>query len=65
MARLLLKQSSVINPTLLPNNTENSSIAFWQRILADGALENCADLEKILAGCEFIAALDDLELLAA
>ncbi|HSH39408.1 MAG TPA: hypothetical protein VK993_11540 [Chthoniobacterales bacterium] len=55
----------MINPTLLANTTENSSIGFWQRILNDGALENCADLEKILAGCEFIVALDDLELLAA
>ena len=55
----------MINPTLLSNSTETSSTAFWQRILNDGALENSADLEKILAGCEFIAALDDVELLAA
>ena len=55
----------MINPTLLANTTANSSIAFWQRILNDGALENCADLEKLLAGCEIIAALDDLDLLAA
>ncbi len=65
LARLLLNSSSVINPTLLSNSTESNSIAFWQRILNDGALENSADLEKILAGCEFIAALDDVELLAA
>ena len=65
LARLLLDSSSVINPTLLSNSTEASGIAFWQRILNDGALENSADLEKILAGCEFIAALDDVELLAA
>ena len=65
MAWLLLNNSFVINPTLLTNSTETSSIAFWQRILNDGALENCADLEKLLAGCEIIAAVDDLELLAA
>ncbi len=55
----------MINPTLLSNDTETGSTAFWQRILNDGALQNSADLEKILAGCEFIAALDDVELLAA
>lgn len=38
---------------------------FWQRILNDDALANCGDLEKLVAGCEFIAALDDVELLAA
>lgn len=65
LARLMLNSSSVINPTLLSNSTETSGIAFWQRILNDGELQNCADLEKLLAGCEFIAALDDLELLAA
>ena len=55
----------MINPILLANSTAASSTSFWQRILNDGALENSADLEKILAGCEFIAALDDIELLAA
>ena len=55
----------MINPTLLSNSTENSGIAFWQRILNDGALDDCADLEKLLAGCEIIAAVDDLDLLAA
>jgi len=56
----------VINPSLLSNDTERqSSTAFWQSIVNDGELQNCADLEKLLAGCEFIAALDDLELLAA
>jgi hypothetical protein len=38
---------------------------FWQRILNDDALVDCDDLEKLVAGCEFIAALDDVELLAA
>ena len=56
----------MINPTELSDRAEtNSGINFWQRILNDGALSQCADLEKILAGCEIIAAVDDLELLAA
>ncbi len=37
--------------------------SFWSRLLRDRSLEPLSDLEKILAGCEIIAALDDLELL--
>jgi hypothetical protein len=59
------KQASVINPTLHSTSTENIAVAFWQRILNDGALQNCDALEKLVAGCEIIAAVDDLELLAA
>lgn len=39
--------------------------SFWQRLLNDDALADCGDLEKIVIGCELIAALDDAELLAA
>jgi hypothetical protein len=60
------KQSFVIKPNFDTASSEHSSTAdFWQRILADGSLQNCANLEKLLAGCEIIAALDDLDLLAA
>jgi len=38
---------------------------FWERILNDDQLRGCDDLEKLLAGCEIIAALDHVELLAA
>ena len=38
---------------------------FWERVLNDEALNNCSDLEKLLAGCELIAALDAIELLLA
>ena len=63
---MLLNRTSVINPTHFTDTAANTSgLNFWQRILNDGALENCADLEKLLAGCEIIAAVDDLELLAA
>jgi hypothetical protein len=55
----------VINPTLHSNSSENTTVAFWQRILNDGALQNCDALEKLVAGCEIIAAVDDLDLLAA
>ncbi len=66
MARLLLNHRSVINPTqFTATAASNSGINFWQRISNDGALEDCAALEKLLAGCEIIAAVDDLDLLAA
>jgi len=54
----------VLNPTLHLTSSETTS-AFWERLLADGALQNCGALEKLVAGCEIIAALDDLDLLAA
>ena len=38
---------------------------FWQRIVNDDALAECGALEKLIIGCELIAALDDPELLAA
>jgi hypothetical protein len=54
----------VINPDLHLAFSSNEA-AFWRRLLCDGALEQCDNLEKLLVGCEIIAALDDLELLAA
>ena len=66
LARLLLNYSSVINPTQFTDVAgNNTGVNFWQRILNDGALEDCGALEKLLAGCEIIAAVDDLDLLAA
>jgi hypothetical protein len=39
---------------------------FWKRILTDELLQNCSNLEKILTGCEIIAAMDGMDgLLAA
>jgi hypothetical protein len=38
---------------------------FWLRLLNDQALSDCDDLEKIVIGCELIAALDSVDLLAA
>ena len=38
---------------------------FWERILKDDALSGCGDMEKLLVGCEIIAALDGVDLLAA
>ena len=39
---------------------------FWEEFLKDDQLAGCNDLEKLIAGCEVIAALDQIdELLAA
>ena len=62
----MLNSTSVINPTHFTDTAaDQTGINFWQRIFNDGALESCDPLEKLLAGCEIIAAVDDLDLLAA
>ena len=38
---------------------------FWQRLANDEQLKDCSALEKLVAGCELIAALDQIELLLA
>jgi len=38
---------------------------FWLHLLRDEELRNCDDLQKLLVGCEIIAALDGVDLLAA
>jgi hypothetical protein len=55
----------VINPTLHPTTFETVAASFWQRFINDCALQGCDDLEKLVAGCELIAAVDDLDLLEA
>ena len=61
----MLKEAFVINPTVCSSSSDTQRAAFWQRILNDETLRNCDNLEKLVAGCEIIAALDDLDLLAA
>ncbi len=55
----------VINPTLHSTNFDLATADFWFRFINDRALQDCNDLEKLIAGCELIAAVDDLDLLAA
>ena len=38
---------------------------FWVRILRDEILNDCDDLQKLVVGCEIIAALDETDLRAA
>lgn len=47
------------------DRTETRDSSFWKRILNEQELERCPALEKLLVGCEIIAALDAVDLLAA
>ena len=53
-------------PALLigSNDTRIRGTDFWQCIFRDEQLRHCDNLEKLLAGCEIIAALDGVDLLA-
>ena len=56
----------MLNPTLIPfDQTDHSRPGFWTRLLNADELRGCDDLEKLIVGCELIAALDGVELLAA
>jgi len=56
----------MLNPAVLQiGNSKKVASNFWPRLLNDEALTECNDLEKLLIGCELIAALDAVDLLAA
>ena len=47
------------------SNFRTTPPAFWERLVNDDQLNGCPPLEKLLAGCEIIAALDRVDLLLA
>ena len=56
----------MLNPAVIQSHASRSvGEDFWFRILTDEALGDCDDLQKLLIGCEIIAALDAVDLLAA
>lgn len=66
VAHALLKCGFMINPAVVePTRSRALSEGFWLRLFNHEELRNCDDLEKIVVGCELIAALDAVELLAA
>jgi hypothetical protein len=67
LARSVLKRSRMHPTTDLFGQSQfrTATPNFWERILNDDQLQNCNDLEKLLVGCEIIAALDGVDLLAA
>jgi hypothetical protein len=56
----------MLNPAIIESHaTRSLAENFWFRILTDKELGDCDDLQKLLVGCEIIAALDAVDLLAA
>ena len=47
------------------NEAKVPATDFWLRVFRDEELRNCDNLQKLLVGCEIIAALDGVDLLAA
>jgi hypothetical protein len=60
------RQENVLIPhTFESNQAREQASEFWRRILSDDQLCDCDNLQKLLAGCEIIAAVDSVDLLAA
>jgi hypothetical protein len=60
------KQEFMLNPAVIDYPKTKPSISdFWLRLVNDAQLRDCDDLEKLVIGCEIIAALDAVDLLAA
>jgi len=56
----------MINPAVV-ERTKSTALpeGFWLRLFNHEDLRDCDDLEKVVIGCEIIAALDAVDLLAA
>ena len=67
LARAMLNEAGMLIPAILieSNETKIRATDFWRCILRDEQLRHCNDLQKLLVGCEIIAALDGVDLLAA
>lgn len=56
----------MINPAIVDSSKPAvASSNFWFHLLSDVQLRDCDDLKKLVIGCEIIAALDAVDLLAA
>jgi hypothetical protein len=56
----------MLNPAVVESTKAKATPSnFWFRILTDKELQDCDDLQKLVIGCEIIAALDAVDLLAA
>ncbi len=53
----------MITTPLLSPNSRALTTNFWAELLGHKSMEPLSDLERLVTGCEIIAALDDLELL--
>ena len=59
------KKRFMLNPAIQETANPKNTGDFWLRLLNDQDLRDCDDLEKLVIGCEIIAALDTVDLLAA
>jgi hypothetical protein len=58
--------NKVVDLSSIQSSSHRISASFWEMFLKDEQLSGCDNLEKLVAGCEVIAALDHIdELLAA
>ncbi len=55
----------ILTPDFSRDCEAHDALTFWQRLLSEEELQSCEPLEKLLVGCEIIAALDGVDLLAA
>ena len=56
----------MLNPAVVESyKAKDVASHFWLRIANDEQLRDCDPLEKLVIGCELIAALDAVDLLAA
>ncbi len=55
----------ILTPDFQRDPAAPTPLSFWQRLLEEEELQSCDPLEKLLVGCEIIAALDGVDLLAA
>jgi hypothetical protein len=64
--RPLLKHGFMLNPAVIDFvKAHDPAPDFWSHILNNEELQNSDNLEKLVVGCEIIAALDAVDLLAA
>jgi hypothetical protein len=56
------KHRFMLNPAVIDSAKASN---FWTHILNNEELQSFDDLEKLLVGCEIIAAVDAVDLLAA
>jgi hypothetical protein len=58
--------SVMLNPAVLVSSkTKIAGTNFWFQLLRNEELQNCDDLQKLVIGCEIIAAVDAVDLIAA
>jgi hypothetical protein len=66
LARAVLNEKRVDHRCVLTETpVREKQPGFWEQLLVDPSFDGLTDLEKLVAGCEIIVALDDLDLLAA